>query len=437
MKWTKCIGVSALAILMACSNDSDDVAAGSLETENSIAIQVTNANGTFAAKAKVIIHETDYLSTIHKASSVQSGDSPSGDVIVSVDIATNYAKTPETDANGVLYLDSLPTGQYMVEVIGAEDTEQKGANAFEVPAEVPDSTMVVPVQLGNSISVSGNVQTDKEDTWVMIRGMQYATKVESDGSFSFPSIPASDFEIVLVYPTENAQGTLDNVIIGSAALHTELDGKSMTLVDTTMKSSDIEEPSDTTTAPEDTATTDTVPEDTLVHFIFDDFENGINAWYTSNSLYATAMLEGAEAGEGREGLAAHFMCENDSAFNWALMGQYLGGAVNMSKLDSIVFWARGSIENYISFSFDIVKEDSAANITSVKSWTHIELSEQWTRYSFTPADMIEADNDNGGNVGWDAVKDSVTNISIFGGAGGEFWIDDIEVFGYEKFTPKE
>ena len=43
----------------------------------------------------------------------------------------------------------------------------------------------------------------------------------------------------------------------------------------------------------------------------------------------------------------------------------------------------------------------------------------------------------GGNIGWDAVKDHVTNISIFGGSGGEFWIDDIEVFGYEKFTPIE
>ena len=120
------------------------------------------------------------------------------------------------------------------------------------------------------------------------------------------------------------------------------------------------------------------------------------------------------------------------------MGQYLGGAVDMSALDSIVFWARGTIKNYISFSFDIIKNDEEANTTtSVKSWTHIELTEDWKRYSFTPADLIDAENDNGGNVGWEAVKDSVTNISIFGGSGGEFWIDDIQVFGLENFTPSK
>ena len=449
MIWARFIGLSALAMLVACSNDGKDVAAGSFETENSIAIQVTNANGTVAAKAKVIIHEADYLSEIHKASTVQSGDTPSGDVIVSVDIATNYTKTPETDTDGMLYLDSLPTGQYMVEVISAKDSEQKGANAFEVPAEVPDSTMIVPVQLGNSISVSGNVQTDKENTWVMIRGMQYATKVNSDGSFSFPSIPASEFEIVLVYPTENAKGTLDNVIIGSTTLRTGQDQKTMTLVDTTMKSSGKEVQPDTTTTPKDTAKVDTVkkdtvPEDTLVHFMFEDFEDvlddegKIKNWYTSHSDDATAELEIVNTDSERSGYVAHFQCTNDADYNWALMGQYLeGGPFDMSAIDSVVFWARGTVKNYISFSFDIIQRDEEANTTtSAKSWTHITLTEDWKRYSFTPAAMQPADDDNGGNVGWDAVKGGVTNISIFGGAGGEFWIDDIEIFGLDKFTPK-
>ena len=449
MIWSRFIGLSALALLAACSNDDKSVAAGSLETENSIAIRVTNADGTVAAKANVIIHEADYLSEIHKASTVQSEGSPSGDVIVSVDIATNYTKTPVTDTNGILYLDFPPTGQYMVEVISAKDTDQKGANAFEVPAEVPDSTMIVPVQLGNSISVSGNVQTDKENTWVMIRGMQYAAKVNPDGSFSFPSIPASDFEIVLVYPTENAKGTLENVIIGSTTLHTGHDQKAMTLVDTTMTSSGKEVPPDTATTPKDTATVDTVkkdtvPEDTLVHFMFEDFEDAlddegsIKKWYASHSDDATAELEIVNTDSDRKGFVAHFQCTNDSNYNWALMGQYLeGGPIDMSAIDSVVFWARGTVKNYISFSFDIIQRDEEANTTtSAKSWTHIVLSEKWTRYSFTPADMIDAENDSGGNVGWDAVKDGVTNISIFGGAGGEFWIDDIEIFGLDKFTPK-
>ena len=34
-------------------------------------------------------------------------------------------------------------------------------------------------------------------------------------------------------------------------------------------------------------------------------------------------------------------------------------------------------------------------------------------------------------------QDYITDISIFGGTGGEFWIDDIEVFGYSKFVARK
>ena len=119
------------------------------------------------------------------------------------------------------------------------------------------------------------------------------------------------------------------------------------------------------------------------------------------------------------------------------MGRYLGGAVDMSELDSIVFWAKGTVENYVSFSFDIIESDTTADIQSGKSWMHIPLTEEWTRYTVTPSNLLSVDSNNtGGNIGWDAVKDKVTNLSIFGGKGGEFWVDDIEVFGLESFTPK-
>ena len=51
-----------------------------------------------------------------------------------------------------------------------------------------------------------------------------------------------------------------------------------------------------------------------------------------------------------------------------------------------------------------------------------------------PSKLDTADS-NGGNVGWDAVKDRVTKIGIFGQMGTEVWIDDIEVYGYGIFDP--
>jgi len=418
MIWVKYIGFSALAMLVACSNNND-VAGSSLETENSIAFHVKLANGENASKAYVIIHDSKYFAD---------------------DADLNSTQHPQTDENGILELDSLPRGNYIVEVRGLQDEqEQKGATSFEITQVDNDSGKVVTVQTGIPASFEGKAYTDKYPAWVMIRGLEYKVPVDSQGNFSFESLPEGMFEFVLVHSQTNSAGATVSQILTEEQLCVGCDGSEpVNLVDKTAppKDSVSKDTATADTVAADTADTDTIPKDTLKHFVFDDFENGVSAWYESHSEKASGSLEISEAGEGRNGLAAHFQCTNDADYNWALMGQYLGGHVDMSALDSVVFWARGSVKKYISFSFDIVTADSKANITSIKSWIHIVLAEQWTRYSFTPADMVEAEDDNGGNVGWDAVKDGVTNISIFGGAGGEFWIDDIEFFGLDKFTPK-
>ena len=419
MIWSRFIGLSALALLVACSNDEKGVAAGSLETENSIAFHVKLANGQNASKAYVIIHESEYFAD---------------------KVNLDSTRHPQTDENGILELDSLPRGNYIVEVRSLQDKqEQKGATTFEITQVDNDSGKVVTVQTGVPASFEGKAYTDKYPAWVIIRGLEYKVPVDSQGNFSFESLPEGVFEFVLVHSQTNSAGATVSQILTEEEICVGCNGSEpVNLVDKTAppKASVSKDTATADTVAADTADTDTIPKDTLKHFVFDDFENSVSAWYESHSEKASGSLEISEAGEGRNGLAAHFQCTNDADYNWALMGQYLGGHVDMSALDSVVFWARGSVKKYISFSFDIVTADSKANITSIKSWIHIVLAEQWTRYSFTPTDMVEAEDDNGGNVGWDAVKDGVTNISIFGGAGGEFWIDDIEIFGLDKFTPK-
>ncbi|MBR4348465.1 MAG: hypothetical protein IKP90_05940, partial [Fibrobacter sp.] len=149
------------------------------------------------------------------------------------------------------------------------------------------------------------------------------------------------------------------------------------------------------------------------------------------------------AGFGREGKAAHFTCTNDSLYQWVLMGYQLGGFVDMSGLDSIVFWARAEANEdttkrtYVSFSFDM-NLDSTSEEESGKAWMHIDVDTAWKRYVVVPSELQEPDsNKTGGNLGWDVVKRRITDISIFGGTGGEFWIDDIEVFGYSEFVAKK
>ena len=419
MIWVKYIGLSALAMLVACSNNND-VAGSSLETENSIAFHVKLANGENASKAYVIIHDSKYFAD---------------------DADLNSTQHPQTDENGILELDSLPRGNYIVEVRGLQDEqEQKGATTFEITQVDNDSGKVVTVQTGIPASFEGKAYTDKYPAWVMIRGLEYRVPVDSQGNFSFESLPEGMFEFVLVHSQTNSAGATVSQILTEEEFCVGCNGSEpVNLVDKTAPPKDTVS-KDTVAA--DTADTDTIPTDTLIHFMFDDFENAlengeIKDWYTAFSKYASGSLEITDTLSDRKGYVAHFMCQNDSLYNWTLMGRYLGGAVDMSELDSIVFWAKGTVENYVSFSFDIIESDTTADIQSGKSWMHIPLTEEWTRYTVTPSNLLSVDSNNtGGNIGWDAVKDKVTNLSIFGGKGGEFWIDDIEVFGLESFTPK-
>ena len=144
-------GIAAVcATLIACSSDSKDVAGSSLETENSIAFHVKLANGQNASKAYVIIHESEYFAD--KAN-------------------LDSTRHPQTDENGILELDSLPRGNYVVEVRSLQDKqEQKGATTFEITQQDNDSGKVVTVQTGIPASFDGKAYTDKYPAWVMIRG---------------------------------------------------------------------------------------------------------------------------------------------------------------------------------------------------------------------------------------------------------------------------
>lgn len=411
MNFFKVTGIAAAcATLIACSGDSKDVAGSSLETENSISFQVKLANGKAASKAYVIIHDSQFF--------VENQD------------LVDSSRHPQTNEEGILELDSLPRGKYIVEVRGIqENQEQKGATAFEITQVDNDSGKVVAVQTGIPASFQGKAYTDKYPAWVMIRGLEYRVPVDSQGNFSFASLPEGVFEFVLVHSQTNSAGSTVSQILAQSetCVGCEDNTESVLLVDKTAP-------------PRDTAAEHS--KDTLKHFMFEDFEEDAldegksKNWYASSSEKATASIEIINTLTDRKGYVAHFTCENEEEYNWALMGRYLG-TVDMSGLDSIVFWAKGTIKNYVSFSFDIIDSDTTADIQSGKAWMHIPLTEEWARYTVTPDQLEDKENDSGGNIGWDAVKEKVTNISIFGGKGGEFWIDDIEFFGFEEFTYKK
>ena len=395
-------------ILAACSGGNGvDSAGSSLETENSIALSVQLADGSPAAHIQVIVRPDSYLA---------SGDSLA-------DSLANENMNFETNDSGSLVLDNLGYGSYIVE---ARSDSLKGASKFNYRSWHTEGGRV-SLHVGPPGAVAGQVLLEEDfdaPVTVAIQGLDYSTELDADGNFEFESLPAGNFEVVAFVMDDssvvNEKGKKKKVSyirkIGSVLAEVKSDQYREVQIDARPP---------------------------VLSFVLDDFENGVDNWKIDHSEHASGKVEVGDAGLGREGKVAHFTCTNDSLYQWVLMGYNLGGFVDMSGLDSIVFWARTDAvtdttkRKYISFSFDM-NLDSTSEEESGKAWTHIDIDTVWNRYVVVPSKLQEPDsNKTGGNLGWDVVKRRITDISIFGGTGGEFWIDDIEVFGYSEFVAKK
>ena len=386
--WT--YGLATLALCyVAC--DSGRTAGSSMETENSIALLAQLADGTPAARMDVIVRPESYLSGATELGS-----------------DSLYQLHFETDEWGRVVLSDVPTGSYVIE---ARNDSLNLKGFVKIAYVESDSTTPLTVEVSEPTKVSGRVglpQLVRRSATVSVQGLDYQVPMDSTGYFEFESLPNGNVEIVaFVSEDETDSITVYGKIEADVGTKSS---KKLYLGDSAYVKK---------------------------YFVFDDFENGAGDWTPSASKNAEVKLDVTSAGHNRKGKVAHFVCERDSAadWDWALIGRELGGFVDMSELDSIRFWARGSVKSRISFAFDVlVNNDSVTSADNIKSWRHFEVDTAWTRYTVIPSQLDTADS-NGGNVGWDAVKKHVTKISIFGAMGTEVWVDDIEVYGYGIFDP--
>jgi len=279
---------------------------------------------------------------------------------------------------------------------------------------------------------------------VGIKGLDYFVQTDSLGHFEFENLPAGTFSVVgFVYRTYESTGSDGEPVVMNSYLPV---GLSSTKVESEATVEDVtigQRPIEIVPGPADTAVVDT--EDVYPVVLFEDFEDSVSGWYKSFSEYGIAHALDAQLDEDREGLVGHFEYQNDSNYNWVLMGKALGQPVDMSELDSVVFWARGGVGDsvqWISLSFDVLMDSltlDSLGYENGKSWVHLTLDTTWQRFVVTPKDLLETDSLKiGANIGWDNVKDHVTNLNFFGGGVGgpfEFWIDDITIYGVKPWEP--
>lgn len=152
-------------------------------------------------------------------------------------------------------------------------------------------------------------------------------------------------------------------------------------------------------------------------------------WYSSNTDSATVSSPRlVDALRNRMGRALQITYSAPpSPSQYALLGLVLTAAPrSLRTLDSMVFWARGT--GRVSIAFDRFQPN-----ISKKAWLTKALDSNWTRiciqpHQLDPAAPLGEDE----NVGWEGVRDSVTNLSFFLRGGTSFWIDDIRLYGVNR-----
>lgn len=173
-------------------------------------------------------------------------------------------------------------------------------------------------------------------------------------------------------------------------------------------------------------------------FVVDDFEHddirsllpGRNLWesnaYDSLKIISVSTVKHP----GRPGRVLHMACSTQAGAKIANTGyglvQVSLGDIprNLRSMDSIVFWTKGPGTIAVAFN----KNEPTLG---QKAWKHVEVDSNWTRVVVTPS-TFEAGNGIGGNIGWGAVRDSITDLAFFISKTTDLWLDDIRIHGIDR-----
>ena len=252
------LGLAALGgAIVACSGGDSGVAGSSMETENSIALSVQLADGSPAARVRVIVRPDSYLA---------GADSLEDSL---VDENMNF----ETDSTGKLILDNLGYGSYIVE---ARSDSLKGASKFNYRSWQTEGGRV-SLHLGKPGLVSGRVlvedDEDASEVTVAVQGLDYSVMADGMGNFEFESLPAGYFEMVAFVQT-------DSVVVDDS-------GKKGKVRVIRKLGSSI---ANVRAGQESAVVIDTRPQDSLPSFVFEDFEGSIDAWKVQHSENADGSI---------------------------------------------------------------------------------------------------------------------------------------------------
>lgn len=191
---------TCIALLISCSPDH---AGGTADTGNAkVAAVIYTSNGNRAAGVPVICCPVDYLANF--ASDTSS--SPNPKIIETV-----------TDDSGFFTIDSILTGDYIIEV---NDRESSVISIRVGVSDQSTSTISLNDTLKPYASLQGNagqVTDSSLKRYLLIYGLNRCVPVSTDGSFAVNDLPDGKFDLLIVADKGDwVPCKIDSVVFSSA-----------------------------------------------------------------------------------------------------------------------------------------------------------------------------------------------------------------------------
>lgn len=373
------LGIGAFSLL-ACS---DRVAGGGStgsEAGNAITATVVLSTGTPAAYAQSYLRPADY----------QAGDP----------IDERY--TFSSDKNGRVQLDSIPQGEWVLEV-------QSAGTGILYPISIHSKDTAIDLgidTLHTHTILRGTVPTPVQPgTQVVVQGTHHFAVPNDQGLFSLDSLPAGTHVLKTTSPAQT----------------TTLNGYAFALPGSVNNIGPL-------SAETDYLMIEDFEDDNTIHRLGP--LSGEGYWFANAHTEVmvtpdiTTLLP-KEFDTIRNSNVMHFSVEVPATtFNpWSDRGFQIGRkdqAYDLSSVDSIVFWARGS------GTLILALHDVNPLYANDPLQRHFVLLPEWVRHSIPITALGSAP------TGVTLTPKTVTSLSLIFTEDGELWIDDIQFIGADR-----
>lgn len=293
------------------------------------------------------------------------------------------------DKNGMFAIDSLKSGNYRVTVTQSGLAYSKVLSAKQI-------AKLDTVKLQETANYMSRVTLHAGDdyAWVGVYGLDVLTKTNAEGVFSLPMLPSKDTLDVYFISKKDSLYAENRIFLSGGT-------------------ADFDYPS----------------------FVLQNFEKDTASWYFNVDAIGSKIVSKAfETDKDRKSKVFHgkySLIANNNYDAWVLAGMMLRGkGWNLSSLDSISFYAKGSGQIRVALeNWDKKSEDAGQSLKAASEWKDLN-AQKWTRYVIKFDDLCYTAQDvSYCYIAWNFLKDDVRQLTFFVRNGTEFYLDDIALYG--------